>query len=175
MRSSLGTGAVPHWNLEYLCDAKRLNLQQGQWALFFTIFIFSLSYQTGDKSCRADGLSRLYQPDPEKNSLEPILPPAMIVSPGQWSIDEQINKANCYEPDLPGGDPLCTTNRSSVPLRLSGSKHTILHHCYWWPTMAQDIFRYIKGCFYQAFTTPQKLPEGKLVPLPIPHCPLSRL
>ncbi len=42
--------------------------------------------------------------------------------------------------------------------------------------MAQDISQYIKGCSVCAITnTPRRLPEGKLVPLPIPNRPWSHL
>ncbi|KAL0162275.1 hypothetical protein M9458_041671, partial [Cirrhinus mrigala] len=46
----------------------------------------------------------------------------------------------------------------------------------WWPNMAQDVARYVKGCLVCAITsTPHHLPEGKLVPLPIPRQPWSHL
>ncbi len=36
--------------------------------------------------------------------------------------------------------------------------------------MARDVTRYVKGCSICAISsTPRRLPEGKLVPLPIPH------
>ncbi|XDV29314.1 hypothetical protein PO909_032451 [Leuciscus waleckii] len=59
-----------------------------------------------------------------------------------------------------------------------GSQRTLslLQDCYWRPNMAQDISRYIRGCSVCAITTtPRKLPEGQLVPLPILRCPWSHL
>ncbi|KAL0187826.1 hypothetical protein M9458_014925, partial [Cirrhinus mrigala] len=42
--------------------------------------------------------------------------------------------------------------------------------------MARDVTRYIRGCSVCAITsTPRRLPEGKLVPLPLPHRPWSHL
>lgn len=72
-------------------------------ALFFTRFDFTVSYRPGDKNIKVDALSRLHQPDPEDSSHEPILPPAMIISPIQWAIDEQITQATRSNPALPGG------------------------------------------------------------------------
>ncbi len=42
--------------------------------------------------------------------------------------------------------------------------------------MARDVARYVKGCSICAISsTPRRFPEGKLVPLPIPHRPWSHL
>ncbi len=69
-------------NLEYLRSAKRLNPRQARWALFFTQFQFFITYRPGDKNVKADSLSRIHAPK-EPSSLEPILPPAILVSPVQ--------------------------------------------------------------------------------------------
>ncbi|KAL0173047.1 hypothetical protein M9458_033358, partial [Cirrhinus mrigala] len=179
-----------HRNLEYLRNAKRLKPRQARWALFFTRFDFTVSYQPGDKNCRADALSRLHQPEPENHSSEPILPSAMIVSPILWSIDKQITQANLSEPAPLGGPkgllyipsayrlPHMESTHTSPGSGHPGSQRTLslLCHRYWWPTMPQDISRYIKGCLFCAITnTPQRLPKGKLVPLSIPHRPWSHL
>ncbi len=50
-------------NLQYLRDAKRLNPQQAQWALFFTRFNSTISYRPGPKNLRVDALSRLHSPE----------------------------------------------------------------------------------------------------------------
>ncbi|XP_067220254.1 gap junction alpha-6 protein-like [Chanodichthys erythropterus] len=68
-----------------------------------TRFNFTVSYHPGNKNCKDDALSRLCQPDPENPDPEPILPPAMIVSPIQWSINQRISEANRLEPAPPGG------------------------------------------------------------------------
>ncbi len=52
----------------------------------------------------------------------------------------------------------------------------LLQNRYWWPNMARDVARYVKGCSICAISsTPRRLPEGKLVPLPIPHRTWSHL
>ncbi|XP_051727060.1 MAGUK p55 subfamily member 7 [Ctenopharyngodon idella] len=43
------------------------------------------------------------RPEPENSDPETILPPAMIVSPIQWTINQQISEANSSEPAPPGG------------------------------------------------------------------------
>jgi hypothetical protein len=48
---------VDHKNLEYLCTAKRVNSRQARWALLFTWFNFSLSYQPGSRNIKLDSLS----------------------------------------------------------------------------------------------------------------------
>jgi len=129
---------------------------------------------------------RLHQPEPENNSQEPILFPAMIVSPIQWSVDEQITQVNRSETAPPRGPDgllyipptFCLPLMDSYISGLPGSQRTLslLRHHYWWPTMAQDISWYLKGCSVCVIiNTSRRLPEGKLVPLPIPHCPWSHL
>ncbi len=59
-----------------------------------------------------------------------------------------------------------------------GSHRTLslLRNRYWWPNMTRDVARYGKGCSICAISsTPRRLPEGKLVPLSIPHRPWSHL
>ncbi|KAK3539704.1 hypothetical protein QTP70_012035 [Hemibagrus guttatus] len=45
-----------HRNLEYLRGAKRLNPRQARWALFFTRFVFTVTYRPGSKNGKADAL-----------------------------------------------------------------------------------------------------------------------
>ncbi len=53
---------------------------------------------------------------------------------------------------------------------------SLLRNRYWWPSMAQDVARFVRSCSVCAITsTPRRLPEGKLVLLPIPHRPWSHL
>ncbi len=179
-----------HKNLQYLRDAKRLNPRQARWALFFTRFRFTVTYRPGHKNLKADALSRLHQPDPSPDCPEPILSPTVFVCPIEWALDDQIRAATLDEPAPLGGPE----GKSFVPtaLRLAlldsvhsspGSGHpgnqrtlSLLRNKYWWPNMARDVARYIKGCSVCAIaSTPRRLPEGKLVPLPIPHRPWSHL
>ncbi len=87
-------------------------------------------------------------------------------------------------PPYPSGrvKPLWNTLLDSVHTS-PGSGHpgsnrtlSLLQGRYWWPNMARDVGRYVKGCSVCAISsTPRKLPEGKLVPLPIPRRPWSHL
>ncbi len=143
-----------HKNLQYLRDAKRLNPRQARWALFFTRFNFTITYHPGNHNCKADPLSRFHSPD-SPTDPEPILPPALIVSPIQWKIDEDIQAATLTEPS-PLGSP---EGRMYVPISqrqsLLGSVHNVpgtghpgsqrtlslLQARYWWPSMSRDVIR----------------------------------
>ncbi len=91
-----------HKNLEYLHSAKWLNPRQARWALFFTRFQFTITYRLEDKNLKADSLSRIHSPD-EPTSPEPILPPAVLVSPIQWDLEDQIRVSTLTKPAPPGG------------------------------------------------------------------------
>ncbi|KAL0172449.1 hypothetical protein M9458_032760, partial [Cirrhinus mrigala] len=157
---------------------------------FFTRFHFTITYRPGNKNTKADALSRLHQPDPQPDEQESILPASVFVSPITWALDSQIEATTRTEPAPPGGpegkifvptslrhsllDSVHTSLRSGHP----GSYRTLslLKNRYWWPNMARDVARYVKGCSVCAISsTPLRLPEGKLVPLPIPRRPWSHL
>ncbi len=173
-----------HKNLQYLQEAKRLNPRQARWALFFTRFRFKISYRPGSKNIKADALSRLNQPDPTPEEPEPILPHSIFTSPVLWNLDNQIQAATLIEPAPPGGPEGKRYVPSNLRLTLLDLVHTspgsghpgshrtlsLLRNRYWWPNMTRDVARYVKGCSICAISsTPRRLPEGKLVPLPIPH------
>ncbi|KAG1925135.1 retrotransposable element [Pimephales promelas] len=105
-------------------------------------------------------------------------------------MDDHIAEATQLEPAPPGGPE----GRVYVPTRLRlslmdsvhtspGSGHpgsqstlSLVQQRYWWPGMAQDVSRFGKGCSVCAMAkVPRHLPEGKLVPLPIPTRPWSHL
>ncbi len=135
-------------------------------------------------------LSRLHQPDPTPEEPEPILPPSIFTSPALWKLDDQIQAATLIEPAPPGGPEGKRYIPSNLRLTLLDSVHTspgsghpgshrtlsLLRNRYWWPNMTRDVARYGKGCSICAISsTPRRLPEGKLVPLSIPHRPWSHL
>lgn len=109
----------------------------------------------------------------ENNSTPPgpILPPAVIICPIQWSIDDQITEATCLEPALLRGpegliyvpSPQCLFPMDSVHTSLgSGDAGSQKKNQYWWPNITQDVSRYVKGCSVCAISnTPCHLPEGK--------------
>ncbi len=153
------TVITDHKNLEYLRSAKRLNPRKARWALFFTQFQFSITYRPGDKNVKADSLSRIHAPD-KPSSPEPILPPAVLVSPSRWALDEQIHIASITEP-APLGGPECKTYvPTSLRTTLQGSLHaslgsghpgsqrtlSLLQARYWWPSMARDVSQYMGVC-----------------------------
>lgn len=41
------TVIIDHKNLQYLREARRLNPRQARWALFFTRFVFQVTYRAG--------------------------------------------------------------------------------------------------------------------------------
>ncbi len=179
-----------HKNLQYLREAKRLNPRQARWALFFTRFHFTVTYRPGHKNLKADALSCLHQPDPSVDNPEPILPPTVFACPIVWNVDAQIRAATLTEPAPPGGPEGKWYVPTTLRLTLLDSIHTspgsghpgsqrtlsLLRNRYWWPSMARDVARYVRGCSVCAITTtPRHLPEGKLVPLPIPRRPWSHI
>ncbi|KAA0722980.1 Retrovirus-related Pol polyprotein from transposon 297 [Triplophysa tibetana] len=178
-----------HKNLEYLRTAKRLNPRQARWSLFFTRFHFTITYRPGHKNVKADSLSRIHAPE-EFPTPEPILPPAILVSPIQWDLDDQIRTATVAEPAPPGGPEGKVYIPTNLRKDLLGSTHSspgsghpgnqrtlsLLQARYWWPNMVRDVSQFVEGCSVCAISrTPLQLPAGKLVPLPIPRRPWSHV
>ncbi|KAK3505715.1 hypothetical protein QTP70_004361, partial [Hemibagrus guttatus] len=87
-----------HRNLENLRDAKRLNLRQARWALFFTRFEFSVTYCPGSKNSKADALSLQFEADKPLPHPDPILPSTAILAPVWWNLLEEIQRAHANEP-----------------------------------------------------------------------------
>ncbi|KAL0148604.1 hypothetical protein M9458_056151 [Cirrhinus mrigala] len=178
-----------HKNLQYLCNAKRLNPRQARWALFFTRFHFKITYRPGSKNVPADALSHLSSPEPPTDP-EPVIPFHLIVSPIIWDIDCDIQQATLQEP----APPDCPEGKLYVPSALRrrllgaahqspgsghpGSKRTLLllQSRYWWSSMRRNTIRYVQSCSVCARSnSPRMLPAGLLVPLPIPERPWSHL
>ncbi|KAL0192346.1 hypothetical protein M9458_010642 [Cirrhinus mrigala] len=158
--------------------------------MFFTRFRFHITYQPSHKNIKADALSRMHSSDPVDESSEPILPPSIFLAPIVWQLDDQIRHATLEEPAPPGGPAGRTNVPTSLRLPLLDSAHTspgsghpgsrrtllLLRDRYWWPNMAKEVARYVRGCSVCAITTtPRRLPEGKLRPLPIPHRPWTHI
>ncbi|KAI2645257.1 Transposon Tf2-9 polyprotein [Labeo rohita] len=179
-----------HKNLQYLRNAKRLNARQARWSMFFTRFRFHITYQPKHKNLKADALSRLHSTDPVDESPEPILPPSVFLAPIIWQLDDQTSHATLAEAAPPGGPagrtyvpthlrlPLLDSAHTSLGSGHPGSRQTLmlLRQRYWWPNMAKEVARYVKGCSVCAVTTtPRRLPEGKLKPHPIPRRPWTHI
>ncbi|KAK3570718.1 hypothetical protein QTP86_025260 [Hemibagrus guttatus] len=178
-----------HKNLEYLRAAKRLNPRQACWALFFTRFDFIISYRPGSKNTKADALSRMFAPEENPETPEPILPERIIVSPIAWS-EESLPPTNASTNAPPGCPPGLQYITRARRTSLIHSAHTslgtghpginetlsLLKDRFWWPNMAADVRRYVQGCEECAMSKdPRHLPSGKLLPLPVPSRPWSHL
>lgn len=88
-----------HKNLQYLIEAKCLNLRQARWVLFFTKFNFIVTYFPSHKNA----LSRIHLPDPVYEELELVLPPDLFAYLIIWSLDKDIRATTKEEPAPSGG------------------------------------------------------------------------
>ena len=137
-----------HRNLEYIQTARRLNPRQARCAMFFTRFVFTLSFRPGSQHVKADALSQVY--DTEERPMDPttILLASCLVAPVVWELDTDIEQALRAEPaplQCPAG---CLYVSSAVRDRLIYWAHTspssghpgigqpvcCLSGKYWWPT-----------------------------------------
>ncbi|KAK3560196.1 hypothetical protein QTP86_000671 [Hemibagrus guttatus] len=100
-----------HRNLEYLCNAKRLNACQAWWALFFTRFHFSVTYCPGSKNGKADALSRKYETKSSPSAPVPVLPLTTILCLLRWELMKEIQHAHTNEPPPSS----CPSNLLYVP------------------------------------------------------------
>ncbi|KAI4880911.1 hypothetical protein NFI96_029797 [Prochilodus magdalenae] len=178
-----------HKNLSYIQGAKRLNPRQARWALFFSRFVFTLSYRPGTKNAKPDALSRQW----EVSSAPPaasIIPPEHILAPLRWGIEDAVRAAQRGEPD-PGGGPV---NRLYVPTSVRrrvmqwghaspftghpGATRTreFIQRRFWWPNLDREVRQFVATCEVCARNKePRVKPQGLLHPLPIPHRPWSHL
>ncbi|KAK3526339.1 hypothetical protein QTP70_024273 [Hemibagrus guttatus] len=179
-----------HRNLEYLCGAKHLNPRQARWALFFTRFLFTMTYHPGSKNGKVDALSRQFEAASEPVQPDLILPATAILAPVQWNLVEEIWRAHADEPPPTG----CLPTKVFVPqqFRLQvmqwvheapSSGHPgirratqLIRRRFWWPSLGPDVEGYVRACFTCAQArTGRQFPEGLLEPLPIPRRPWSHL
>ncbi len=97
-----------HRNLEYLKTARRLNPRQARWSLFFSRFVFTVTYRPGTKN---DALSRQFEIGSEPTQPETVISPTIVISPIQWDIITEIDQAN-NEHAIP---PECPQDKLFVP------------------------------------------------------------
>ena len=179
-----------HRNLEYIQAARRLNLRQASWAMFFTHFVFILSYRPGSQNTKADALSRLYDTEERSMNHTPIIPVFCLVAPVVWKLDADIERALRTEPIPPQCPAGCLYVTSAVRDWLIYWAHTspssghpgigrtvrCLSGKYWWPTLAKGVRISVFSCSVCAqCKAPRNLPRGKLQPLPVPQRPWSHL
>ncbi|XP_031679718.1 uncharacterized protein LOC116374078 [Oncorhynchus kisutch] len=87
-----------HRNLDYIWTARRLNLCQARWALFFTRLDFMLTYHPGSKNIKADALCHIYDSGEAPVQRAPIIPTSRVVGPVVWDVDVDIRQALAREP-----------------------------------------------------------------------------
>ncbi|KAK3517553.1 hypothetical protein QTP70_012624 [Hemibagrus guttatus] len=175
-----------HRNLEYLRGAKRLNPWQAQWVIFFTRFVFAVTYHPGSKNGKADALSRRLEMVNEPGQPNLILPATAILAPVQWDLVEEIRRAHTDEPPPAG----CPPDRIFIPQLFQQQVMQWVHEApssghpgirrstqltrrrFWWPSLGPDVEGYVWACptCVQAWTS-RHPPEGLLEPLPIPRRP----
>ncbi len=145
-------------------------------------------YRPGDKNVKADSLSHIHASD-EPSSPEPILPPAVLVSPIWWALDEQIRIASITEPAPLGCPEGKTYLPTSLRTTLLGSLYASLSsghpgsQCTLAPTSLVLVAQYGPGCLpvrswmlsLRHLQNSTSLTAGKLVPLPIPCRPWSHV
>ncbi len=179
-----------HRNLEYIRSAKRLNPRQARWSLFFSRFDFKVTYRHGSKNGKADALSRQFDHLPASSSVEPILPPTVILAPIQWDIMTEISEAQTNSPA-----PLeCPSDRTYVPVSLRPRVIKWIHESpsaghpginatmelvanrFLWSTLHSDITQFVQKCdTCNISKSSHQRPAGLLHPLPIPQRPWSHI
>uniref|UniRef100_A0A3B3HCI3 Gypsy retrotransposon integrase-like protein 1 n=1 Tax=Oryzias latipes TaxID=8090 RepID=A0A3B3HCI3_ORYLA len=179
-----------HKNLEYLSAAKRLNPRQARWALFFSLFNFTVSFRPGSRNQKPDALPRLHTSNDPDFPADSILPSSCVVASLTWEIEAAIRDALVTDPDPGGGPP----NRQYIPAAVRPQVLTWIHasrfSChpgfhrilsqiqrrFWWPTMAADTRAFVAACTVCATNkSTHQAPAGLLQPLPIPSRPWSHI
>ena len=69
--------------------------------MFFTRFVFTLSYRPGSQNVKADALSRLYDTEERPMDQTSILPGSCLVAPVLWELDADIEQALHYRARTP--------------------------------------------------------------------------
>lgn len=149
-----------------------------------------LTYRPGSKNTKAYALSHLYDSGEGPILSEPIIPSSQVVAPVVWDVDVEIRQALEREPTplncppghtyVPKGirDWLLTWAHPAVVAGHPGISCTIhsIAEKYWWPTLAQDVTRYVYSCSVCAQTKfPLNAPAGKHLPFSVPQQPWSHL
>ena len=139
---------------------KRLSSHQARWALFFTHFIFTLTYRPRARNTKPDALSRLYSAEAKPTGPDPILPPSSLIAAVTWDIEGLIRAAQVTNPDtrttrnntrprlcpftgpgmgtfLPSGMLSgCTTHADT-----SQEEFLVAHHCSGYPGVCAGLSR----------------------------------
>ncbi|KAK3530126.1 hypothetical protein QTP86_014792, partial [Hemibagrus guttatus] len=170
-----------HRNLEYLQGAKRLNPRQAQWALFFTRFVFTVTYHPGSENGKADALSRQFESANDPGKPELILPATALLAPVHWDLMEEIRRAHANEPPPAS----CPPDRTFVPQlfrqqvmqwvhKAPSSGHPGIHRStqltrrrFWWPSLGSDVEEYVRACPTCAQSRTSHHPPGGTAGAPV--------
>lgn len=179
-----------HRNLEYIRSAKRLNARQARWALFFCRFNFTISYRPGSKNIKPDALSRLFGSSENASTKENILPEECVVGAAVWGIERVVKQAlsrTVTPPRCPDRSLFVPQSVRAAVLRWGHSSKLAVHpgvrgtlavirQRFWWPTIEQDVRRFVSSCPVCAQTkSGNSPPAGLLRPLPTPSRPWSHI
>uniref|UniRef100_A0A3P9JFM0 Gypsy retrotransposon integrase-like protein 1 n=1 Tax=Oryzias latipes TaxID=8090 RepID=A0A3P9JFM0_ORYLA len=178
-----------HKNLAYLRTAKRLNSRQARWCLFFDRFSFTITYRPGSRNVKPDALSRMFSTH-DHQEVAPIIPATYVIGNLTWDIEARVQQAQDEEPDHPPppdntlyvpsslrSDVLVWGHTSRVSCH--GGVHrtlNLLRRRFFWPTMVQDVRRFVAACAVCARSkSSNSPPAGLLHPLPVAERPWSHL
>ncbi|KAK3528456.1 hypothetical protein QTP70_000132 [Hemibagrus guttatus] len=164
------------------CGAKRLNLRQDRWALFFTRFQFTVSYRPGSKNGKADALSRQFEAAGDSGQPDLILPATALLAPVRWAHADEPPPAGCppcklFVPQQFRPQVMRWVHEAPSSGHPGTCRSTQLISCrFWWPSLGLDVEIYIWQCATcaQARTSRQR-PEGLLESLPVSRRPWSHL
>ena len=177
-----------HKNLAYLKEARRLNPRQARWALFFSRFVFTLTYRPGVKNAKADSLSRLFSPDSSVTEPGTILPEGCVLAPVRWVLLEDVRGAHCEDPpppETPADRHYVPQSQRAKVLEWAHSARTsghpgvrgtsqVLSRLFWWPSLEGDVKEFVAACSVcAAHKTDHQRPQGLLLPLSVPRRPWS--
>lgn len=184
-----------HKNLEYVRSAKWLKPRQARWALFFSRFIFHITYRPGSKNVKPDALSHMYY-DPKEPSV-----PDTILSAGnflllQMDLLSQIKQALAGISCPPGiilvskegllwrEDQIFVPENVQVTVLKLLHDHPLADHLgiyktldlvrrtFWWPDLKEFCTKYVNSCAVCTWSkTARSRAWGLLKPLPVPDRP----
>ncbi|KAK3532186.1 hypothetical protein QTP86_009295 [Hemibagrus guttatus] len=158
--------------------------------MFFTRFVFTVTYHPGSKNGKADALSRQFEAANKPALADVILPATAILAPVQWNLVEEIRWAHADKPPPASCPPTkifvllhfrqqvmqwVHEAPSSGHLGIRRSTQ-LVHRQFWWSSLGPAVEEYVRArsTCAQARTSHQ-LPEGLLESLPIPRCPWLHL
>lgn len=150
------------------------------WALFWTHFDFTISYQPGTKNIKPGMLSRQFSTTDSNPPTVTKLSRECILGTVTWDI-ERVVKRSLTGTSIPWGCPdgklyVPRATRQAVLCWCHASKLNLTWQLFWWQSMRHDIQCFVKCCSVSAQSKSNNVPPaGLLQPLPIPTCPWSHI